>query len=217
MILEEKQQPKPDPEQIADALFQALQEKGVALLPWSEEATRTRKRLAFLHQLAPENWPDVSDQALQESMEVWLRPHLSGLRSLDQVARLDFNEVLLSDLTWEQRQEMDRLAPTHLQVPSGSRIAIDYADATTPVLAVRLQEVFGMLETPRIGGGKVPVLMHLLSPASRPVQVTRDLHSFWNTGYFDVRKDLRGRYPKHHWPDNPLEAQATRGTKKRPL
>ncbi|GAB3204587.1 ATP-dependent helicase HrpB [Pontibacter aydingkolensis] len=217
LVLEEKQQPKPDPEQIADALFKALQEKGVANLPWSDEAIKSRKRLAFLHQLAPDNWPDVSDETLQESMEVWLRPHLSGLRSLDQVARLDFNEVLLSDLNWEQRQDMDRLAPTHLQVPSGSRISIDYTDVTTPVLAVRLQEVFGMLETPKIGGGKVPLLMHLLSPASRPVQVTRDLRSFWNTGYFDVRKDLRGRYPKHHWPDNPLEAQATRGTKKRPL
>ncbi|WP_299820851.1 ATP-dependent helicase HrpB [uncultured Pontibacter sp.] len=216
LVLEERQQPNPDPEQIADALFLAIQEKGVARLPWPDEAIRTRKRLAFLHQLAPENWPDVSDEALQESMEVWLRPHLSGLRSLDQASRLDFDEVLLSDLSWEQRQEMDKLAPVHLQVTSGSRIAIDYSDVTTPVLAVRLQEVFGMLETPRIGGGKVPVLMHLLSPASRPVQVTRDLHSFWNAGYFDVRKDLRGRYPKHHWPDNPLEAQATRGTKKRP-
>ncbi|MDX5436497.1 MAG: ATP-dependent helicase HrpB, partial [Pontibacter sp.] len=214
LVLEEKTQPNPDPEQIADALFEVLQEKGVPRLPWSEEALRTRKRLNFLHTLAPDTWPDATDAALQESMEVWLRPHLSGLRSMEQVARIDFNELLLAELSWEQRQEMDRLAPTHLQVPSGSRIAIDYTDPATPVLAVRLQEVFGMLETPRIGGGKVPVLMHLLSPASRPVQVTRDLRSFWNTGYFDVRKDLRGRYPKHHWPDNPLEAQATRGTKK---
>ena len=217
LILEEKQQLNPDIEQVADALFYALQEKSVARLLWSDEAIKTRLRLDFLHTLAPETWPDASDVALQQSMGVWLRPHLSGLRSMEQVARIDLNEVLLSELSWEQRQEMDRLAPTHLQVPSGSRIAINYSDAKTPVLAVRLQEVFGMLETPRIGGGKVPVLMHLLSPASRPVQVTRDLHSFWSNGYFEVRKDLRGRYPKHHWPDNPLEAQATRGTKKRPM
>jgi ATP-dependent helicase HrpB len=111
---------------------------------------------------------------------------------------------------------LDRLAPSHLEVPSGSRIALDYTEPATPILAVRLQEIFGMLDTPRIGGGKVPLLIHLLSPASRPVQVTRDLRSFWTTGYFDVRKDLRGRYPKHHWPDDPLAAVPTRGTKKRP-
>jgi ATP-dependent helicase HrpB len=148
-------------------------------------------------------------------MADWLGPHLLGLRSLDQVARLDFKEMLLAELSWAQRQEMDRLAPTHLEVPSGSRIALDYADLTTPVLAVRLQEVFGLLDTPKIGGGQVPLLLHLLSPASRPVQVTRDLRSFWTTGYFEVRKDLRGRYPKHHWPDDPLSAVPTKWTKKR--
>ncbi|RAU83439.1 ATP-dependent helicase HrpB [Pontibacter arcticus] len=216
LLLDEKTQPKPDPELVAAALLKALLAKGIARLPWSETAHQTRKRLAFLQQLNPEQWPDVSDEALEASIEVWLFPHLAGLRSLEQVARLDFNEMLLSELSWEQRQEMDRLAPTHLPVPSGSRIALDYSEPATPILAVRLQEVFGMLDTPRIGGGKVPLLIHLLSPASRPVQVTRDLRSFWNTGYFDVRKDLRGRYPKHHWPDDPLTAQAIRGTKKRP-
>ena len=147
----------------------------------------------------------------------WLLPHLVGLRTLEQVSRLDLNQILLADMSWEQQQEMNRLAPAHLEVPSGSRIALDYSDVASPVLAVRLQEVFGMLDTPRIGGGKVPLLIHLLSPASRPVQVTRDLRSFWNTGYFEVRKDLRGRYPKHHWPDDPLSAIPTRGTKKRPM
>jgi len=217
LILQETNQPNPDTEQVATILLRALQEKGIEKLPWSEQSIKTRQRLAFLHQLSPENWPDVSDEVLETTMEDWLLPHLIGLRTIEQVSKLDFNELILSELSWEQRQEMDRLAPTHLEVPSGSRIALDYTDPTTPVLAVRLQEVFGMLDTPRIGGGKVPLLIHLLSPASRPVQVTRDLHSFWATGYFDVRKDLRGRYPKHHWPDNPLEAQATRGTKKRPL
>ncbi|TXK50299.1 ATP-dependent helicase HrpB [Pontibacter qinzhouensis] len=216
LVLEETALAQPDQELVAIALLQALLEKGIDRLPWSELAKNTRQRLAFLHQLAPEHWPDVSEAALVVSAEDWLLPHLLGLRSLEQVARLDFNEMLLADLSWEQRQEMDRLAPSHLQVPSGSRIALDYSDVTTPVLAVRLQEVFGMLDTPRIGGGKVPLLIHLLSPASRPVQVTRDLRSFWTTGYFDVRKDLRGRYPKHHWPDDPLSATPIRGTKKRP-
>jgi ATP-dependent helicase HrpB len=215
LVLEEGAQAQPDPERVAAALLQALQEKGIDRLPWSDEARRTRQRLAFLHQLAPDQWPDVSDAALEASLEEWLGPHLAGLRSLDQVARLDFKEMLLADLSWAQRQEMDRLAPTHLEVPSGSRIALDYADLAAPVLAVRLQEVFGLLDTPKIGGGKVPLLLHLLSPASRPVQVTRDLRSFWTTGYFEVRKDLRGRYPKHHWPDDPLSAVPTKWTKKR--
>lgn len=216
LVLEESINTKPDPELVTQVLLQALQEKGIDRLPWSKEATSIRQRLNFLHQLDRENWPDVSDAALAESMDVWLAPHLYGLRSLEQVGRLDLGEILLADLSWEQRQEMDRLAPSHLQVPSGSRIAVDYTEPSTPVLAVRLQEVFGMLDTPRIGGGKVPLLLHLLSPASRPVQVTRDLRSFWSNGYFEVRKDLRGRYPKHHWPDDPLSAPPTRGTKKRP-
>ena len=215
LVLEEKPISKPDQEQVAKALLQALQNKGIDRIPWSDEARLTRQRLAFLHRLEPEIWPDVTDEALAETMEEWLLPHLVGLRSMDQVTRLDFNQILLSELPWEKQQEMNRLAPTHLEVPSGSRIALDYADPTTPVLAVRLQEVFGLLDTPRIGGGKVPLLLHLLSPASRPVQVTRDLRSFWNSGYFEVRKDLRGRYPKHHWPEDPLTAPPTRGVKKR--
>ncbi|HEY4650359.1 MAG TPA: ATP-dependent helicase HrpB, partial [Pontibacter sp.] len=217
LVLQDLSQPTPDADQVAAILLQVLQERGIEKLPWSEQALITRQRLAFLHQLAPAQWPDVSDEALEATMELWLLPHLAGLQSIEQVAKLDFNEILLSDLTWEQRQEMDRLVPTHLQVPSGSRITINYSDPSAPVLAVRLQEVFGLLDTPRIGGGKVPLLIHLLSPASRPVQVTRDLRSFWTSGYFEVRKDLRGRYPKHHWPDDPLAAIPTRGTKKRPL
>ncbi|ALI97735.1 ATP-dependent helicase HrpB [Rufibacter tibetensis] len=216
LTLEETTITNPNQELVAQALLQALKEKGIERFPWSEEAQKTLKRLTFLHQLFPEQWPDVSEEAMDNTMEEWLLPHLLGLRTLEQVSKLDFKEILLADLSWEQRQEMDRLAPSHLEVPSGSRIGVDYTDPATPVLAVRLQEVFGMLDTPNVGGGKVPVLMHLLSPASRPVQVTRDLRSFWSTGYFDVRKDLRGRYPKHHWPDDPLSAPPTRGTKKRP-
>ena len=137
------------------------------------------------------------------------------MKSLADIQKLDFAELLLSDLTWEQRNELDRLAPTHLEVPTGSRIALDYSNPESPVLAVRLQEVFGMLETPRIAGGRVALLIHLLSPGYKPVQVTRDLRSFWTSGYFDVRKDMRGRYPKHHWPEDPLSAVPVRGVKRK--
>lgn len=216
LVLEETNLHNPPPDLVAETLLQAIRAKGIDRLPWPEEARRTRQRMLFLHHLQPDRWPDVSDVALAATLEEWLKPHLVGLRSLEQVSRLNFNQILLGNLSWQEQQEMDQLAPTHLEVPSGSRVALDYSDPTTPILAVRLQEVFGLLDTPRIGGGKVPLLFHLLSPASRPVQVTRDLKSFWQTGYYEVRKDLRGRYPKHHWPDDPLAAPPTRGTKKRP-
>ncbi|WP_439882539.1 ATP-dependent helicase HrpB [Pontibacter sp. MBLB2868] len=216
LLLDEKPIHTPDPGQIAEALLQALQEKGIERLSWSADALRTRQRLAYLHLLDNTAWPNLSDEVLTHDLEVWLKPHMYGLKSLDQVAKLDLQEILLSELSWEQRQQMDRLAPTHLEVPSGSRIALDYLNPEAPVMPVRLQEVFGLLDTPCIGGGKTPLLLHLLSPASRPVQVTRDLRSFWSNGYFEVRKDLRGRYPKHHWPEDPLTATAVRGIKRKP-
>ncbi|MFC5269834.1 ATP-dependent helicase HrpB [Adhaeribacter terreus] len=216
LILEESALAKPDADKIAEVLLEAIREKGISRLPWNEEAAKTRLRLTFLHQLDPQKWSDVSDAYLTAELENWLLPHLVGLRSWNDISRLDFKELLLADLSWEQRTEMDRLAPSHFEVPTGSRIPLDYTKPEAPVLAVRLQEVFGMLETPKIGGGKVPLLMHLLSPAHRPVQVTKDLRSFWNSGYFEVRKDLRGRYPKHHWPEDPLKAEPVRGVKRKP-
>jgi ATP-dependent helicase HrpB len=148
-------------------------------------------------------------------MEHWLGPWLDGVRRKGDLERVDLAEPLLALLPWEKRARLDELAPERFTVPSGSSIAIDYADPAAPVLAVRLQEVFGLMDTPRIGGGRVPVTLHLLSPAYRPVQVTRDLASFWRTGYFEVRKDLRGRYPKHHWPEDPLTAPPVRGPRRR--
>jgi ATP-dependent helicase HrpB len=134
---------------------------------------------------------------------------------LAELRRLDLADALLGMLEWKQRRALDELAPTHFEVPTGSRIAIDYADPSAPSLGVRIQEVFGLTETPRLGGGRVPLTMHLLSPAHRPVQVTRDLAGFWRTSYFDVRRDLRGRYPRHEWPENPLEATPTKRAKPR--
>ncbi|MGH8181895.1 MAG: ATP-dependent helicase C-terminal domain-containing protein, partial [Steroidobacteraceae bacterium] len=124
-------------------------------------------------------------------------------------------DALCARLSWDQRRQLDELAPSHLTVPSGSRVRIDYLDESAPAVAVRLQEIFGLTATPRIGGGRVPITFKLLSPAQRPVQVTRDLASFWRGAYAEVRKDLRGRYPKHYWPENPLEAEPVRGVRRR--
>jgi ATP-dependent helicase HrpB len=201
-----------DPERVADVLFEAVRTGGLERLPWSPAAARLRQRLAFLHAV-DDRWPDVGDQALLERAGDWLRPFLAGLRSLDELKRVDLGGALLSLVPWELRARLDSLAPTHLDVPSGSRVPIDYSDPSAPAVAVRLQEVFGMTETPLVAG--VPLTMRLLSPAQRPVQITRDLASFWKEGYFDVRKDLRGRYPKHSWPDDPLTAEATRRTRRR--
>ncbi|OUJ75285.1 ATP-dependent helicase HrpB [Hymenobacter crusticola] len=214
--LSESALPSPSPEAVEAALLEGLRTNGLGRLPWSDEAQQLRARLAFLHNLAPAEWPEVSDEALLAQLEAWLGPYLRGVKSLAEVNRLDLRQALLAWLPggWGQQQELDRLAPTHLAVPTGSRITLDYTDPTAPVLAVRLQEVFGLLDTPVVGGGRVPLTLHLLSPGYRPVQVTRDLRSFWANGYFEVRKDMRGRYPKHYWPDNPLEAEPMRGTRK---
>jgi len=161
------------------------------------------------------SWPAVSDETLAATTDVWLAPWLDGVTRRDHLARLSLTEILHALLPWDKQRELDRLAPTHLQVPSGSNIRIDYLDESAPAVSVRLQEVFGLDATPRIGGGRVPITFKLLSPAQRPVQVTRDLASFWRGSYADVRKDMRGRYPKHYWPENPLEAEATRGVRRR--
>jgi ATP-dependent helicase HrpB len=204
----------PDPELVAAAFARAIAARGIAALPWSDSARRTRERLAFARTTG-DDWPDVSDEALGLTLGDWLGPSLAGLRRLDDLRRLDLGALLLDRLTWQQRARLDEVAPTHLVVPTGSRIPVDYGDPGAPVLAVRLQEMFGLADTPRVGGGRVPVTLHLLSPAQRPLQVTRDLAGFWRTSYFDVRKDMRGRYPRHHWPENPMEAEPTRRAKPR--
>jgi len=199
---------------VTDALLEGIRRTGVGCLPWSEMAKGVRQRIEFLRRIDQE-WPDVSDAGLEARLSDLVRPYLAGLRRLEDLRRLDWTEVLLSGLSWERRAALDRLAPTHVTVPSGSRLPVDYADPAAPVLAVRLQEMFGECETPTVGGGAVPLTLHLLSPAGRPVQVTRDLAGFWRTTYFEVRRDLKGRYPRHHWPDDPLGAIPTRRAKPR--
>jgi ATP-dependent helicase HrpB len=218
LLLSESTIGQPDAALVAQALLGYLQEAGLTKLNWTDEAQQLRHRLAFLHQLiGGEQWPAFDDEALLADLPDWLGPHLAGLKSLDQVQRLDLTEPILARLPggWAQRQELDRLAPAALEVPSGSHITLDYSDPAAPVLAVKLQELFGLTETPTVAGGRVSLLLHLLSPGGRPAQVTRDLRSFWEKGYFEVRKDLKGRYPKHPWPDKPMEHIPTKLTKKR--
>lgn len=213
--LGEAQWEDPDPDLVAAALLEGIRQEGADALPWDREARQVQQRIRFMAALEA-GWPDVSDDALLASLAGWLGPHVRGLRRRDEVQRLRLAPLLLGLLTWEQRRALDEAAPTHITVPSGSRHAIDYSDPAAPVLAVRLQEVFGWTETPRVGRGRVPLTLHLLSPAHRPVQVTRDLASFWREGYFRVRRELRGRYPKHYWPEDPLTASPTNRTRPRP-
>ena len=215
IVLREAPLREPNPELVVAALLEGIGRAGLEVLPWSDGARRVRERIAFLHRLDPAGWPDVSDAALLGGLEEWLGPYLHGARSGDALSRLDLAEILLNALPWDRRAALDEMAPTHLVVPSGSRIPIDYSDPGSPVLAVRLQEMFGLAETPRVARGSVPLTLHLLSPAHRPVQVTRDLAGFWKGSYFDVRKDLRGRYPKHHWPEDPMQAAPTARAKPR--
>ena len=203
----------PDPLQIAAAMLGEVRRRGLRSLPWSGAARRLRERMAFVAR-HDSRWPDVSDQALTANLELWLGSVVDGDAPLA-LDEIDLTAALNAMLDWKQRRALDELAPTHVVVPSGSRIPLDYANPESPALAVRIQEVFGLDESPRVMLGRVPVTMHLLSPAHRPVQVTQDLSGFWRTAYFDVRKDLRGRYPKHHWPDNPLDAKATTRTKRK--
>jgi ATP-dependent helicase HrpB len=214
IVLKENTTRAVDPDDVARALLADIMARGIDVLPWSQSAAQLRERIVFMHTLDA-SWPDFSLAALAASAHEWLLPHLVGLRGRTDLDRVDLHDVLLGALPWQLRSQLDRLAPTHITVPSGSRIHIDYSDPAAPFAAVRLQEVFGLRETPPLGGQRIPLTLQLLSPAQRPVQVTRDLASFWKSGYFEVRKELKGRYPKHYWPDDPLVADATRGRKPR--
>lgn len=205
---------RPPEDRVLGVLLDGIRLEGLELLPWSRSARQFQERAVFIRRY-DDSWPDLSDEKLLDTLEEWLAGYVEGLRGRTDLQRLNMKEILESILTWEQRRELEDSVPTHWTVPSGSRIPIDYSDIEAPALAVRLQELFGLPESPRIAGGRVPLTLHLLSPAQRPVQVTRDLASFWSNTYFEVRKDLKGRYPKHYWPDNPLEAEATRRVKPR--
>lgn len=203
----------------SQALVNLVRRKGLELLPWTPELRQWQARVALLRQLdlvskEQSEWPDVSDAALLKSLEQWLMPYLGKVSRLSHFANLDLSSIVHNLLPWPLPQRLDELAPHHLSVPSGSLIRLDYSEQP-PILAVRLQELFGLAETPRIAGGRQVVKLHLLSPARRPVQVTQDLANFWRSTYAEVKKDLKGRYPKHYWPDDPLVAEATARIKPR--
>ena len=204
LVLEDKPINKPDPEKVKAAMLAGLRQRG---LPWTGELQAWRQRIAFLRHV-DESWPDLADEALLRSLD-WLEPFVDGA-----ARRIDFATAVKSLVPWDRQRQVDSLAPTHIEVPSGSRVPIDYANPAEPTLSVRLQEMFGLTDTPRIAN-RVPVTIHLLSPARRPVQVTRDLASFWKSAYRDVKAELKGRYPKHYWPDDPLIAEPTARIKPR--
>lgn len=203
----------------ARALLDLVRRKGLELLPWTPELRQWQARVALLRQLdlatgGDSEWPDLSDAALLAGLEQWLQPYLGKVTRLSHFAQLDLSSIVRNLLPWPLPQRLDEWAPMHLSVPSGSSIRLDYSEHP-PILAVRLQELFGLAETPRIAQGRLQVKLHLLSPARRPVQVTQDLANFWRSTYSEVKKDLKGRYPKHYWPDDPLVAEATARAKPR--
>jgi ATP-dependent helicase HrpB len=207
----------PDPERVLAVLVGGINQSGLDCLPWTPALKRWRERVLFAGRFAGsgrERWPDFSDQALLETLAVWLGPFLSGLMRLKDLKTAALKQALEALLTWRQRRRVDALAPTHLTVPGGSRLPVDYRQ-DPPVLAVRIQEMFGAAATPTVAEGRRPLLLHLLSPAGRPLQVTQDLAHFWRTSYHEVKKEMRGRYPRHPWPDDPLQAPATRRAKPR--
>ena len=217
IILESKTITKIDETLRIKIICETIREQGLKILNWSDAQEELQARILSLRAWREEeNWPDVSDEKLLETLENWLSPFLISINKLSELVKLDLNQIILSILPWELSQKLDKLAPSKLEVPTGSMIKLKYFDDGSKIeMAVRLQEVFGLFETPTVNEGKNKVLMHLLSPGYKPVQVTQDLQSFWNKTYFEVRKDLLSRYPRHHWPENPLTAEAVRGPKKR--
>ncbi len=215
LVLDEKAtHDEADPDAIATAMIEGIRKVGLHCLPWDKASEGLRERLSFLHRVDGDHWPDMSDDGLLGSLEDWIAPYLTGITKRGQLKQINLSEALLAGIDWNQRQELDRLAPTHWQVPTGSNIRIDYS-GETPALPVRMQEMFGATETPKVAGGKVAVTLHLLSPAQRPIQVTSDLVGFWNGSYAQVKAEMKGRYPKHYWPDDPLQAEPTRRVKSR--
>lgn len=213
MILSE--QPfKADDGMIVSAMIKGIKQLGIKALPWTKDSESLRTRSEWLRKqiLISDDWPDLSESALVDTLSDWLGPYLDGITRSSNLKNLDMSKIIRAMFTFKQLSELEQMAPTHLTVPTGSRIPIDYS-GEIPVLAVRIQEMFGETETPTICNGKVKVLLHLLSPAQRPLAITQDLPSFWKNAYPDVRKDMRGRYSKHYWPENPREAQPTKRKK----
>jgi ATP-dependent helicase HrpB len=214
IVLETKPAKNIDRAQKNQAVVHWLRRNGLGSLPWTEDLHQWRARIALLRQHCPDTeppWPDLSDPALVSALEQWLLPYLDQVNKRQDLNKMDLKNILSSLLPWPLPKQLDELAPQKIAVPSGSSYTIDYTQSP-PVLEVKLQEMFGAKTTPAIVNGKVKLLVHLLSPARRPIQITQDLEGFWNGSYAEVKKEMKGRYPKHPWPDNPWEMPATRLT-----
>ncbi len=201
-------------DRLLSAFLEGLRKEGASAIPWSEAALGLRARVNFLRKFLGEDWPDMSDEGLLASLEDWLAPYVEGCLRLEHLKRVDLHAALEGLLDHKMRQSLGKLAPERVEVPSGSKIRVEYDAPDSPAVSVKLQELFGLLETPLLAGGRTPVTFRILSPSMRPVQITKDLASFWRESYFLVRKDLRGRYPKHDWPEDPLNAAPHRGVRR---
>jgi ATP-dependent helicase HrpB len=218
LVLERSPWRDADPAQVQQVLLEKLRQLGLAALPWSPASRQLQQRLSLAHRHLGAPWPDRSERALLEGLEEWLGPRLTGLRSLEELQQLDLQEALWGGMDWGARQQLEEWLPRQFTVPSGRAVALSYGEvegAGEAVLAVKLQEMFGCRRSPVLLQGRLPVTVQLLTPAGRPAAITQDLESFWRQGYAEVRRELRGRYPRHPWPENPLQAQATAHTKAR--
>lgn len=222
LVLEEKNEKNPPEEDVLNAMIFGIRKNWPTIISWSEKAENLRYRVSFLKQRAGfEGLPDLSKEGLEKSLESWLKPYLTGITKADDLRKLDLEAILMSMVGWKKSKLLEDEAPEKFKTSSGSNLSIDYSafeiNGTDrhPIIRVKLQEMFGLKSTPCLGSKKIPVMLHLLSPASRPVQITMDLEGFWKNSYIEVKKDLKGRYPKHFWPDDPAEAPATRGPKPR--
>jgi ATP-dependent helicase HrpB len=214
IILAEKPLPLPKGDAVAEALAEGVRQLGIDALPWSKTGSQLRQRLGFLARTLGLPWPDVGDEALLARLDEWFTPFQPGVSSFDAIQPKSLENGLMALVPYELHARLDSEAPTHFNVPTGSAIAIDYA-GEAPSISVRVQELFGLTRHPSIGGGRLPLVLHLLSPAHRPIQTTRDLPGFWAGSWADVRAEMRGRYPKHPWPDDPAAAEPTRRAKPR--
>jgi len=215
LVLAEQVKPVVPDADTARLLAAGIATLGIGKLPWSKGQLQLRNRVSFLRRSEGDEWPDLSDAALAQGVSEWLAPFLTGKTALAQVGADDLAAALDALLSWNLRKRLDAEAPTHFTAPTGSQVPIDYEAEQGPTVSIRVQELFGLTQHPSIAGGRVPLVLELLSPAHRPVQVTRDLPGFWRGSYADVKTEMRGRYPRHPWPDDPLSAPATRRAKPR--
>jgi ATP-dependent helicase HrpB len=214
IVFEEKPLPRPTGEQAARALADGVRELGLQVLPFSKEGAQLRERIGFMHRSLGEPWPDMSEEALLVALDTWFVPFQGGVTGLDSISPGSLSEGLRSLIPHTVLQDLNKLAPTHFEAPTGERHPIRY-DGEEPVLSIRVQQLFGLKKHPAIAGGRLPLLLELTSPGHKPIQITRDLPGFWAGSWKDVRAEMRGRYPKHPWPEDPAEAIATTRAKPR--